>query len=272
MNATRDDRGAPDGALAGRRIVVTRARAQAGALSAAIRLAGGVPVEHPAIRIEPPPAWDAVDAARDEAARYGWVAFTSANAVAVWADRARDRGLTPLPEGQRVAAIGPATARALAATGTHVALVPPVNVAESLLACLVERGAAGESYLLPAAAGARPTLRDGLREAGAREVRPVALYRTVAEGADEDAYGALARGEVDAITFTSSSAVRSVAESAGGAGVAPLFGAVRVVCIGPVTAATARDLGIEVDAIATDHTTSGIVAALAALFGEGGAE
>lgn len=248
------------GALRGRRILVTRAREQASVLSTLIRDEGGEPVELPTIRIRPPDDWTAVDAAMDGWGRFDWVAFTSVNGVEIWMRRAAERELEARSFGAaRIAAIGPATARALRAHGLRANLVPPRYVAESLLDELLRAGVRGKRVLLPRAAEARKLLAEGLRGAGA-EVVEVALYDTLPDtGTGCSVLAELEAGAIDAATFTSSSTVRNFAALAGEGRAAQVLTRTRVVCIGPVTAATARDLGIRVDGEAEEHTIPGLV-------------
>jgi uroporphyrinogen III methyltransferase/synthase len=237
--------------LFGRRIVVTRAREQASELVERLHRLGAETIELPAITIdEPDDGGVAMRAAADELQRgkVDWVVFTSANAVdrfgALLRD-ARDFGTA------KVAAIGPGTADALRRFGIETDLVPERFVAESL----VEAFPAGEGrVLLPRAAVARDVLVEGLAAKGWR-VTTVDAYRTRSA---EPSPSALAEArKADAITFTSSSTVTNYLQVAGVDAIPPL-----VVCIGPVTAATAREAGLTVDVSATEHTIDGLVQAV----------
>ena len=239
--------------LFGRRIVVTRARQQASGLVERLQHLGAETIELPAITIEDPDDGGAgLRAAADElrAGQYQWVVFTSANTVdrfcALLRD-ARDFGTT------KVAAIGPGTAEALRGVRISADLVPERFVAESL----VEAFPAGDGrVLLPRAAVARDVLVDGLGAKG-WQVTTVHAYRTRAA---EPSQSALAEaGKADAITFTSSSTVTNYLQVVGLDGVPAV-----VVCIGPVTAATARDAGLSVDVVADEHTIDGLVLAVVA--------
>lgn len=238
--------------LFGKRVVVTRARQQASALVRELRALGAETVVLPAIRIED--AADGGAALRAAAANVGessWVVFTSANAVERFVPLLRDgRDLA----GVRIAAIGQGTADALRRFNLIADLVPERFVAESLLDAFPS--GAGR-VLLPRAAVARDVLPDGLRAKG-WEVEVVEAYRTVAaEVAPEVVAAARA---ADAVTFTSSSTVTRYLEVAGPDAIAPV-----VVCIGPITAQTARDHGIEVDAVADEHSIPGLVNAVVRL-------
>ena len=230
--------------LFGRRVVVTRARAQASTLVEKLRALGAETVELPTIEI-------VGEELRDLAlASYDWVAFTSVNAVEqVFAGIGDARAFGAA----RVAAVGPGTAAALATRGIVADLVPPSAVAEAL----VEAFPAGAGrVLLPQAAAARPVLADGLRDKG-WTVEVVEAYRTVPARPGDDALAAAAKA--DAIAFTSSSTV--TAWLALGATLPPV-----VACIGPVTAATAAEHGVPVTVVATEHTVDGLVDALLGAF------
>ena len=237
--------------LFGRRIVVTRAREQASELVERLHRLGAETIELPAITIDEPDDDGAALRAAADALRkgdYRWVVFTSANAVerfgALLRD-ARDFGTA------KVAAIGPGTADALRRVGVEADLVPPRFVAESL----VDAFPPGEGrVLLPRAAVARDVLVEGLAAKGWQVTRADA-YRTLPA---EPTPSALAEArKADAITFTSSSTVTNYLQVAGPDSVPPV-----VVCIGPVTAATARDAGLTVDVVAEEHTIDGLVQAV----------
>jgi uroporphyrinogen III methyltransferase/synthase len=242
--------------LFGRRVVVTRTRAQASQLSARLRDLGAEPVELPAIRVDDPgDGGAALPTAVDDlaAGAYDWLVLTSPNGV--------ERTFARIPDVRavraEVAAIGPGTADALARHRVVADLVPDRYVAEGLL----ERFPPGPGrVLLARAAVARDVLPDGLRRTG-WDVDVVEAYRTVAADAHPEAIDRAAHA--DAITFTSSSTVERYLDLVGGdAGRVPPI----VACIGPVTAETARRHGLRVDVEATEHTIAGLVDALAAHF------
>lgn len=248
--------------LHGLRVLVTRAAGQAGELSARLRAAGAEPVELPVIRIAPPDDLGPLDAAVRRLASYDWVIFTSANGVDALFARIDALSLDSRAfGGARVAVIGPATAERLRARGVRADYMPARFIAEALLEGLVARGVAGARVLLPRAERAREVLPAGLRAAGAT-VDVVAAYRTVLP--DEPAPGleALAAGAIDVVTLTSSSTARHLVALARGR--VDLINRARVACIGPITAATARELGLRVDVVAEEHSIPGLVAALEA--------
>ena len=246
--------------LDGVRVMVTRPRSQAAGLCGLLAREGAIPVEVPAVAIEPLPDLASLDAALGRLSDYQWVVFTSANAVEVVLERMRGLGAGAAAFADlRVCAIGPATAAALDGWGLHPVFVPERYVAEGLLDGLQARVAPGDRVLLPRAAGARGVLADGLRSAGA-VVEEAPIYRAVPPpDLAANARSALASG-VDAVTFTSSSTVRYAVAALDG-GVESLDGVV-VACIGPVTAATAGEAGLRVDVVAREYATPGLVAAL----------
>ena len=246
--------------LFGRRVVVTRARAQSSSLVARLRELGADVVELPTIAlVDPDDGGAGLREAAGGLSTYDWVAFTSANAVERFVPLLRDaRSFGPV----RIAAIGTGTASALARHNLAADLVPGRFVAESLLEALLALGDPPGRLLLPRAAGGRDVLPDGLRRRG-WVVDVVEAYRTTTPVPSEELAQAV-RG-ADAVTFTSSSTVTGYL-AAVGQRVPPV-----VACIGPVTAATARDAGLEVAVVAEEHTVEGLVRAVAeALAGTAG--
>lgn len=254
--------------LQGRRIVVTRARDQAAELVRALEQQGADVVIAPVIRIEPLPDLSPLRVALTDPARYRWIVFTSQNAVQIVCDRLAEWGAGPAVLARAaVAAIGPATAAALARRGIVPALVPAEYVAEAALRLLLERGdVRGARVLLPTALEARDVLPDGLRAAGA-VVDVVPVYRTVREAGDGSGLAAeILAGRIDAVTFTSSSTVKHFVEIVGrDAATSERFVAA---VIGPVTAAAARELGVGGGAPveASPYTVPGLVEALCRRF------
>jgi uroporphyrinogen III methyltransferase/synthase len=238
--------------LFGRTVVVTRAREQASGLRARLEALGAEVLEMPAIAIRPVPF------TVPDLARYAWVVFTSANGVDAFFDRGllaggRDaRALSPV----RIAAIGPGTADALGRRGLRADLVPPRFVAESLC----EAFPPGQGRVLLARAEvARDVLPGGL-EAKGYDVDVLAVYRTEPAAPAAGALARLRGGEVDAVTFTSSSTVTNFCDLACELPSPPPL----VVSIGPVTSDTARSRGLRVDAEASPHTIDGLVTAVLA--------
>ncbi|MBI3825443.1 MAG: uroporphyrinogen-III synthase [Candidatus Rokubacteria bacterium] len=254
------------GALAGRTIVVTRAAAQARRFVDLLEAEGARVVEAPAIAIEPPASWEPLDAALDALERFSWLIFTSVNGVAMVDRRLRARGRTWTDVGRaRVAAIGPATAEALAEHGVRVAVVPREYRAEGLVEQLRGEVRAGDAVLLPRAAQTRDVLVTELRALGA-EVTEVAAYATRRVERDRALRDLLAAGEVDAVTFTSSSTARNFVELFTAEERRLWLGDVLVASIGPVTAATAAEYGLTTAVMPAEYTIPALARALAAHF------
>ncbi len=279
--------------LHGRRVVVTRARAQASGLAATLRGLGAEVVELPAIRIEPRLNSEEVRAALGRIGEYELICLTSPNGAHLLFEALEKAGLDARAFGQApkqkqvrgggagaaatvevqggaagpgsvsdrsetiVAAIGPGTARALSEHGIAADVVPERFVAEALVEALAGVEVEGRRVLVARAAEARDVLPDALRERGA-EVDVVALYETVREQPEPEAVEA-AQG-ADYVTFTSSSTVRNLTEALGDR----FPRGARVVSIGPVTSDAARAAGLEVDVEAERHDVDGLVAALEA--------
>ncbi len=243
--------------LHGKSVAVTRARAQASGLAERLRALGAEVAETPAIRIEPRPVDGELERAVEEIAEYALVCLTSPNGASLLMDALRARGRDArVLHGATVAAIGPGTAAELAGAGIHADVVPERSVAEALVEALAGVPVKGKRVLVARAAEARDVLPDALSDRGA-QVDIVALYDTVTEPLDAAAREALAAA--DYVTFTSSSTVRFLLEALGSPAALPSG---RIVSIGPITSATARDHGLTVHAEATHHDIDGLVAAI----------
>lgn len=252
--------------LAGRRILVTRAPHQASDLADRLRALGAEPILLPTIEIAPPASWAALDSALVQIARFDLVAFTSANAVAAFADRAKHLGLAPAPIPKRIAAVGPATARALDAIGLRADITPPLFTAESLGETLRPE-IAGREVLLILAEDAAPTLRDLLASAGAR-VTVVAAYSNRIPAASLTAARSLFLNPSswpDAIAFTSASTARNLAALLAASAIALPPTIVRA-SIGPVTSEALRNLGLPPHVEARESTIPALADTLAAHF------
>lgn len=252
------------GALAGRRVAVTRAPTQAADLLTLLRERGAEPLACPTIEIRPPESYAQLDAALRALDRYDWATFTSANAVAAVADRLAVLG-ADVPVSLRLAGVGVATGRALTERLRAPDFMPRTALAEALGTEIVD--VAGRRMLFPRGDLASDVLASTLRARGAA-VDEVVAYRTVAG----DGAGELARlvrtGGVDAILFMSASSVRGLHDAMGSPATPPWLPPHPVViCIGPETARAARDAGVDVSAVAVDKTAEGIVDALERWFG-----
>ncbi|HEX2729237.1 MAG TPA: uroporphyrinogen-III C-methyltransferase, partial [Rubrobacteraceae bacterium] len=249
--------------LFGRRVVVTRARAQAGELSVELERLGAEVVEFPTIEIVPPRDFGPLDAALQDLNTFDWIAFTSVNGVEAFVERLRHHGLDlrAVPRGTKIAAIGPATAERLEATGLRVDVMPEEYRAEALIEALEGDSLNGKRILIPRAKVAREILPNKLREAGAEVVVPPAYESVPSSEGKESLARRLEAGEIDCVTFTASSTVENFARAFDPEAARLLSGA-SVACIGPITAETARNHGFRVDAVAEEYTIPGLVEAV----------
>lgn len=244
--------------LFGKRVVVTRASAQAGGLRARLAELGADVLDVPALRVEPLDA-ATLRAALDRIAGYDWVLFTSQNAVSLLWDALRDAGRDARAlAGCRIACVGRSTSDALRSCGLAADVVPRRFVAEAVLEALSARDdVRGSRVLYVAAEGAREVLPEGLRALGCT-VDVVRAYRSVPDGAGADSLiGALERGEVDVVTFASASAVRGYVAAVG----ETLSRRAPGVSIGPVTSEAVRAAGIVLAAEASEASIDALVEA-----------
>jgi uroporphyrinogen III methyltransferase/synthase len=248
--------------LCGQTILVTRAREQASSLVESLEKLGARVFQCPTIRLEALPEYSVLDAALDELSAFDWVVFTSANGVEAFWRRLRERLLDARAlANAKIAAIGLASAAALEARGLIADFVPESSISESVAAGLIERGATGRLLIARAQEG-RDVLQRALEDAGAR-VTLAPCYRTVPDHSNaEAARRALQAGEVDWVTFTSSSTVRNFLEAIGEDAVQAAREKFRVACIGPITARTARECGLAPDAEAATASVEALIEAL----------
>ncbi|MDQ7784874.1 MAG: uroporphyrinogen-III C-methyltransferase [Desulfomonilaceae bacterium] len=255
--------------LLGKKILVTRSRAQSRKMAEKISAQGGVPILFPTIEIGPPEDFTALDESIRRIKEFDWVIFTSVNGVERFftrffeiRDDIRDMA------GPRIAAIGPVTAASIRKLGIKVDLLAKEYVAEGVLAQLAGEDVRDKRFLIPRAEKAREILPEGIAEMGGK-VEVVPVYRT---GMPEDsvidtAHGMMEKGEVDAVTFTSSSTVTHFVEMLGAEDLPSLLRGTVVASIGPVTSQTAREAGLTVHTEASEYTIDGLVDALVRYFG-----
>lgn len=240
--------------LLGRTVVVTRARHQAGPLSALLREAGAEVIPFPVIELAEPldgGLW--MQGTAERVGQFDWIVFTSPNGASRFLDAIGDgRRLA----GVRIAAIGPGTAAEVERRFLRVDLMPESFVAESLLDALPAPPADGGRILLARAEVARDVLPDGLRAKG-WAVEVVDVYRTLTARPDPSLIDAVAAA--DLVTFTSSSTVDRFVEIVGLDRIPT-----SVASIGPITTATALAAGVEVDIDSAVHSIPGLVDAIIA--------
>lgn len=268
-SATRQSKPITVGAkpLSGRRVLVSRARKQAGALSSALRELGCEVIEIPFIEIRKPSSYQPLDASLRNLATYDWLVLTSVNGVEALFERmAKKKIPVAALAGLKVAAIGPATRKAIERQGLRVTVTPKEYIAESVVSAL-HRRVRGKRVLLVRAKVARDVIPRELRSAGAA-VDVVEAYETVTPKASQKRLRAVLDGKPgkpDAITFTSSSTVKNFVGLLGlrSARVAlKKERGVHSASIGPVTSATLREFGLAVDIEAREYTTPGLVTAI----------
>ena len=247
--------------LFGKRILVTRAKSQAFELSNRLRDLGAEPVECPMIQIVPPSSWDRLDQAIQQLDQFQWVVFTSVNGVTPFMERLRHHGLDGRALSQaKLCCIGPRTAEALLAFGLSADLVPQTFQAEGLLEAMSSAKLAGQKVLIPRAAVARDILPEELKKLGA-QVQVVPVYETIMpEKSRPEFVEQLQEGRIHILTFTSSSTVRNFhALFPDSQKMEQAVSQSTVACIGPITAQTAKELGLRVDIIPRENTIPAMV-------------
>ena len=247
--------------LFGKTVIVTRARAQASALTKKLEAQGARVLEAPAIKIVPPADFAPLDKAIAEIDTYKWLILTSVNGVEYFFNRLQKAGKDSRALwGIKIAAIGSATAEALKGYGITADLIPSAYKAEELADALAEDTKAGDKLLLARAKVARNVLPERLRALGA-QVDVVAAYETVADCQNkEELLEALESGEASVVTFTSSSTVTNLLDVLGDK--KDLLNKVALAAIGPVTAETLEKNGLKPAISAAEYTIDGLMTAI----------
>jgi uroporphyrinogen-III synthase len=258
--------------LSGICVLVGRARHQAGALSGELRKQGAQVIEIPFIEIRKPKSFKALDTALKSFDEYDWLILTSVNGVeAMWDRLAHLRLNRKNLRHLRIAAIGPATKKAIEQRGASVDVVPKEYVAESVVRSL-RRRVKGKRVLLVRAKVARDVIPRELRKFGAH-VDVVEAYETVVPQSSRRKLEAALKSDrhrPDIVTFTSSSTVRNFVALLGSTGSVPLaknsrqtiLNDIAMASIGPVTSSTLREAGLGVDIQARKYTIPGLVKAI----------
>ena len=250
--------------LTNKRILITRPRAQAGEFANALIAAGAHPIFFPVIQIVPLNDFSDLDSALLKLNTYDWLILTSVHAVDPFIKRLDTLGIKHVPEGLRVAAIGPKTASCLSQHGVIARFVPTEYIAEAILPGLGE-DISGKRFLIPHSDLARTTLASEIRSVGG-VVDEVVAYRTVQSQPDTSEMNALCAG-VDIITFTSPSAVHNFVNIVRNNSLDPLNlpGTPLFACIGPVTKKAAEEMSFCDLVVANEHTTVGLIEAIGKL-------
>jgi len=257
--------------LFGKRIVLTRAREQAGEFARLLAAYGAEPITAPTIMIVPPLSWDALDQAIATLSSYTWLIFTSVNGITPFMERLKKarRDVRALAHLQ-IGAIGPRTAEELTRHGLTADLIPSEFQAEGMVAALSQHELKGAKVLIPRAEVAREMLPEQLRLKGAI-VDVVPVYRTVVpEAGLSRLKEEIQAGVIDVMTFTSSSTVSNFVELIGGAQEARRLGTkTTVACIGPITARTAESYGLPVTIMPAENTVPALAQAIVRFYSEG---
>ncbi len=254
--------------LFGKKIIVTRARAQASAFLNRLEELGASTVEFPTIETVDPESWDSFDKAVDNAGSYDWMIFTSVNGVSQMLKRLKEtrRDIRELA-GPKICAIGKKTAETLETLGIKVSLVPDEFRAEGILKSIGDVD--GLKIVIPRAEEAREILPKVLAEKGAK-VDVVTTYRTIRpSGLKEDLLKMIRDGEIDMVTFTSSSTVSNFVSMFEKSEFAEIKGKIKVASIGPITTETAKKFGFIIDAEPEEFTIDGLLESIVEFYSDG---
>ena len=253
--------------LFGRKIIVTRAADQASEFGELLRNHGAEVFECPTIKLVPPTSNEDLDAAIAALSSFHWLIFTSANAVQFFFSRLVALGKDSRAVGTcRVCAVGPKTAAALLPYGIRPDLIPPTYKAEGVVAEFERLDVSGMRILFPRADKAREVIPVSLAAMGAEIVAPITYRNILPDSLPLRALRALEEHRIDCITFTSSSTVENLAAMLGENRFLHLLDGVKVAAIGPVTAASCRDLGLAVHMEPHDYTLNGMTAEILRFF------
>jgi uroporphyrinogen III methyltransferase/synthase len=254
------------GPLSGKRILITRAREQSGDFATQLRKLGAEAIELPTIEIVPPITWNKLDQAIDQLKSYDWIIFTSANGVHFVWQRLLEKGKNRLPSSLKICAIGPATANQLKKRAISVDYIPKEYIAEAILKGFEKMAIKGKRILLTRAKKARDILPKSLRKMGA-EVDVVEAYRAIKpHGGTKRLIKLLTNGEIDVITFTSSSTVNHFFELLKKEKLKKLLKGITIACIGPITTQTAKKWGMKVHIQPKKYTIPALTQAIALYF------
>jgi uroporphyrinogen-III synthase len=254
--------------LAGRRILITRARQQAGSLASALQALGAEVLAAPMIEIAPPESYAPLDAELQNLERFDWLILTSGNGARVFAERTALLGIQPNSTPRlRIAAIGPATAQALQENGWPVHCTPKAYVAESLLEELRTQ-IADKRVLLVRARVARDVIPAALAQLHVQLTLADAYQTLVPAGAGEQLQAIFANADrlPHLVSFTSASTVQNFFLLLRMAGLPALPAGIATASIGPITSQALREHGLALSIEAAEHTIPGLTAAIAAYF------
>ena len=247
--------------LRGKRVLVTRGEDQAEEFSSMIRKRGGVPVVFPTVRLVPAADPSALDDALARLTTFDWVLFTSANAARFFLERAEKRGIRGIPEGVRVATVGPGTTREVRRHGFPVHLEAKQHTAEGMVEALAGEGFAGKRFLLPRAKEGREVLPEEIGRRGGT-VDVVTAYRNGLPPRDEKAAKEIGERPPDVCTFASPSAFRNFFLLLGEERAASILSRSRIAVIGEVTRRAVEEKNCPVDIMPETFTLAGMLEAI----------
>lgn len=244
---------------------MTRGEEQAEEFSAIIRRRGGIPVVFPTVRLVPPDDPGPLDDALDRLATFDWVLFTSANAARFFFGRAEERGFRSIPDGVRVASVGPGTTRELRRHVSHVHLEADRHTAEGLVESLAEEGFGGKRFLLPRALEGREWIPEEIGRRGGT-VDVVTAYRNALPPRNDRRAGEIGMNPPDVCTFASPSAFRNFFLLLGEERASFVLSRSRIAVIGEVTARAVAERNCRVDIMPEAYTLAGMLGAIETYF------
>lgn len=252
--------------LFGKKILVTRTREQASELMVGLEEYGANCIECSTINIEPVESYEVLDEEFERLNEYHWILFTSLNGIKYFFKRMYEKGMDARDlKGPSIGAVGKSTADLLHEYGVNADLIPPTFTGEGLAESLLDQGVEGRNVLIPRAMQAREILPETLRGAGA-QVTVAPVYQNVLPADRKEALKEeLAKGDVDMLTFTSSSTVRnflSMLDAESEEQVKEMLDGVKIVAIGPITAKTVTDNGLSVDLQPESYTIAAMTEAI----------
>jgi uroporphyrinogen III methyltransferase/synthase len=246
-----------------KRIMVTRTREQASDLVAGLEENGANCLEYSTINIKPVASYEALDEELERLKEYHWILFTSLNGVKYFFERLYSKGMDARDlKGPDIAAVGKSTADLLLKYGVNADLIPSTFTGEGLAESLLDQGVEGRNILIPRALQGREILPETLRGAGAQVTITPVYQNCRVEGDKETLRTEFEEGKVDMITFTSSSTVRnflSMIDAETQDELQSILAGVKIAAIGPITAKTVTDNGLEVDVQPEEYTISDMV-------------
>lgn len=252
--------------LFGKRIIITRTREQASELMAGLEESGANCLEYSTINIEPVDCYEVLDDELERLGEYHWILFTSINGIKFFFKRLYEKGMDARDlKGPAIAVVGKATADVLLEHGIKADLIPETFTGEGLAEALLDKGVEGRNILIPRAVKAREILPETLRGAGAQvSVAPV-YFNAPPQGCIDELRAEIESGDIEMVTFTSSSTVRNFLTMIGATSpeeLAELMKGVKIAAIGPITAKTIVDNGLQVDVQPDEYTIPGMIQAI----------